>query len=238
MRIRVLQHVPHEGPAAIAEWAHARGHEMAITHVDIDGMTLPDESYDMLVILGGPMGVADDEAYPWLTAEKRFVAQAVERAREGSSAVVGVCLGAQLIAHVSGASVTRNPEPEIGWYPVRRTPEAAEAVALAGVPEELTVLHWHGDMFGIPRGAIRCLSSEACPNQAFELADGRIVGLQFHLEQTSASLPEMVAGNADELAMCGAYIQNRRQLLRADAPHVECASTLYTVLDAIGRSVR
>ena len=161
------------------------------------------------------------------------MAQEVERAREGSSAVVGVCLGAQLIAHVSGARVTRNPELEIGWYPVRRAPEAAKAVALAGVPEELSVLHWHGDTFGIPGGAIRVLGRDVCPNQAFESAGGRVVGLQFHLEQTSESLPVMVAGNADELLGSGAYIQSEAQIIYGLEAEVGCRSALYSILDAV-----
>jgi GMP synthase-like glutamine amidotransferase len=234
----VLQHVPHEGPAAIADWADEYGHDLSVTRVDLVGAPGPGDTWDLLVVLGGPMGVHDEIEFPWLAQEREFIEQALVRARGGSGTVLGICLGAQLIASVLGATVTSNDEVEIGWYPVRRTHEVVDAAALSAIRDGLDVLHWHGDTFGVPEGAVNILDSEACENQAFESSSGRIVGLQFHLEQTPASLPAMVAGNADELLEPGAYIQSEMRILSETASHEECRSTLYTMLDTIERSVR
>ncbi len=237
MRIRVLQHVAHEGPAAIADWATERGHCLEVTRVDLTGPPPRTEASDFLVILGGPMGVHDGGAHPWLEPEKRYIEDALRRAEDGSGAVLGVCLGAQLIAHLLGANVTRNHEVEIGWFPVQRTVDGAASVVGAAVPDGLGVLHWHGDTFDTPEGTARVLKSTACDNQAFEGAGGRIMGLQFHLEQTKETLPEMVAGNAQELAVQGAYIQSELRILESPKLRDGCTGALYSILDSIAERI-
>ncbi|HET7101528.1 MAG TPA: type 1 glutamine amidotransferase [Terriglobia bacterium] len=194
MRIHIIQHVVFEGPGAIAEWALERGHSKTFTRQP-RGEKLPAlDTFDFLVVMGGPMSANDDSRFAWLAAEKRLIAEAVQRRK----AVLGVCLGAQLVAQVLGARVYRNREKEIGWFPVRLTPEAAASGLFGGLPEEMTVLHWHGETFDMPHGAVRLAESVVCRNQAFEL-DGRVLGLQFHLEVTPQGLEDLIQHSAADL---------------------------------------
>jgi len=194
MRIHMIQHVAFEGPGAIAEWALERGHSKTITRQS-SGEKLPAvDTFDFLVIMGGPMSANDDSRFAWLTAEKQLIADAVHRQK----AVLGVCLGAQLVAQVLGARVYRNREKEIGWFPVRLTPEAAASGLFGGLPAEMTVLHWHGETFDLPQGAVRLAESVVCRNQAYEL-EGRVLGLQFHLEVLPQGLEDLIQHSAADL---------------------------------------
>lgn len=195
LRIHYLQHVPFEGPGSIATWARARGHAITRTRFfGTDPLPDPDE-IDWLIIMGGPMGVYDEGEHPWLRQEKEFIRQAIA----GGKTVIGVCLGAQLIAHVLGARVYPNPQKEIGWFPVRLTAEASLSGPADDIPRELMVFHWHGDTFDLPENAVRIASSEACRNQGF-LYNERVLGLQFHPEATASSVGEMVKAGAEELS--------------------------------------
>lgn len=202
MRIHTFEHVPFEGPAAIAESAAKHGHPLVRTRL-FAGDPLPSvKDFDLLVVMGGPMGVHDERQYDWLVAEKQFLRQAMAAGRS----VLGVCLGAQLLAEALGAAVDKNPEREIGWLPVRLTPWGKSSPAFAGFPEAFSPFHWHGDTFAIARGASCLASSEACANQAFAVG-AKLVGLQFHLETTTESMESLIANCADELAPGGAYVQ-------------------------------
>ncbi len=204
MNIRVLQHVPHEGPAAIAAWAAERGHALATTRLD-RGEPLPAvESFDALVLMGGPMSVHDETAYPWLVAEKRFLEQVLQCDRR----VLGVCLGAQLIAAALGRRVYAAPVAEIGWHPVTTLPAAARSRTFAEMPSPMVPFHWHGETFDLPEGALHLAKSEPCPNQAFEIEfDGGpqrggalALALQFHLEATEESVRAMIEADGAALA--------------------------------------
>ena len=175
MRIQVLQHAAYEGPGEIGAWALTRGHVVTITHL-YRGDALPAlRDFDALVILGGEMNIYDDRDWPWLKAERAFVATTL-RANKPS---VGICLGAQLISDALGGRVTQNPEFEIGWLPVEWTAEAS--AEYAGLRGSSTVLHWHGDTFSLPEGAMRLAASEGCSEQGFVIP-GICLGLQFHIE--------------------------------------------------------
>jgi GMP synthase-like glutamine amidotransferase len=209
MRIHCLQHVPFEGPAGIADWAASRGHSVTTTPV-YDGAPPPDPSgFDWLVVMGGPMGVYDEEVHPWLAAEKACLRETIAAGKT----VIGVCLGAQLLAQVLGARVYRNPVKEIGWFPVELTEAARECDPFAFLPDQLTVYHWHGDTFDLPDGALHLARSEGCAHQAF-LWGGRVLGLQFHLESTAVSVRDLVAHCADELVP-GPYVQTAETMLAA-----------------------
>lgn len=206
MRIHVLQHVPFEGPARIGAWAAAAGHCLTSTRLDL-GEPLPEiEALDWLLVMGGPMNVDEHERYPWLAAEKAFLGRVVAAGKT----VIGVCLGGQLIAAVLGARVSRAAEKEIGWFPLRLTPQARELALFDGLPERFTAFHWHGDTFAIPAGAVHLAESAACPNQAF-LYQERVLGLQFHLEATPESIAGLLAHCADELVP-GRYVQTAEQM--------------------------
>ena len=132
-----------------------------------------------MIVMGGPMNIYEEKKYPWLLREKCFI----EDATKTGKVVIGICLGAQIIADVLGANVYAGEHKEIGWFPIFRTKEAGESIVFRDFPSELEVFHWHGDSFDLPSGCIRLAESAACPNQAF-IYDERVVGLQFHLEVT------------------------------------------------------
>jgi len=226
MRIAVVTHVPFEGPAAIAEWAGSRGHWLTDVSAPL-GMFPEPDAYDALVVMGGPMNVDQEQEYPWLAAEKRAIRAAVE----AGCGVLGVCLGAQLLAVALGGSVSRNPEPEIGWFPVTLTPAGRASAVFGVLPQRFTTGLWHGDTFEPPAGAVRTLSSQACVNQAFELADGRVMGWQFHPEWTRASLGALVDACGEELVP-GRYVVTANELLAADAPFAHNRELLCELLDA------
>jgi GMP synthase-like glutamine amidotransferase len=194
MRLHVLQHVPFEGPVVIADWAASRCGTITRTRL-FDGEALPGiETFDWLVVMGGPMGVHDEAKHPWLRGEKAFLRRAIEAGKT----VVGVCLGAQLIADALGARVYRGPRHEIGWLPIEFTAEAVAPDLFPTLPRETIVFQWHGDTFDIPEGAVKLARSEAVENQAF-LYDGRVLALQFHLEVTRGSVAALTEACADEI---------------------------------------
>ena len=207
MRAHYLQHVPFEGLGSIAAWLAAAGYETTGTHF-YHAATLPDlHDFDLLVIMGGPMSVDDEREFPWLRSEKAFIRAAVEAGKS----ILGVCLGAQLIASALGSRVVRNPFKEIGWFPVFGT-AAAEPAAFC-FPPSVEVFHWHGDTFDLPRGSIHLARSAGCENQAFQLGQS-VIGLQFHLETTPASAQTLVAHCRAELSPAQ-YVQSEATILAA-----------------------
>lgn len=207
MRIHYVQHVPFEGPATIANWAQTRNHALTATHV-YQNQSFPSLSeFDWLVIMGGPMNIYEENKYPWLVSEKNLVRQSIDAGKT----VIGICLGAQLIADVLGAKVYANKEKEIGWLPVELTPEGMASTLFGSSPRRFTAFHWHGDTFDIPDGAVHLAKSDGCENQAFLYAN-RVLGVQFHLESTRQSVNELVL-NCEEEIISGKYIQESRTML-------------------------
>lgn len=188
MRVHWLQHVPFEGLGSIDAWLCARGARVSSTRFH-ESADLPDvATLDLVVAMGGPMSVNDDARLPWLSAEREFIARAVSR----GTSVLGVCLGAQLMARALGAPVYRNTEKEIGWWPITGMADDANVPAWARKGAESTVFHWHGETFDLPPGATWLARSEACAHQAFQLGR-RAIGVQFHLETT----PPLARGLVD-----------------------------------------
>ncbi len=191
---QVLQHVPFEGPAAIASILRARGGIVHTTRLwegeSLEGIGRP----DLLVVMGGPMSVNDIDRFPWLAPE----IEAVKAQIAAGTPVLGVCLGAQLIARALGASVYRGRQPEIGWWPVEFDGAALPERLRGALPARMNAMHWHGETFDLPTGAIRFASSPIAANQAFLYGD-RIIGLQFHLESTALSVAQLLAAAAGEI---------------------------------------
>lgn len=229
VRAHYLQHVPFEGLGSIADWLSARGAVVTATELFDPAQRLPAvEDFDLLIAMGGPMSVSDEAEYPWLVAEKALIADAVAAGK----AVLGVCLGAQLIASALGAGVHPNPVKEIGWFPVAACPAPPPGAFV--FPESAQVFHWHGDTFELPRGAVRLASSEACKNQAFQLGE-RVMGLQFHLEVTPDSLAAMLADGAGEL-VSAAWIQSAESMQATEpACYAGVNALLERVLDYLTR---
>ena len=192
MHAHFLQHVPYEGLGSIESWLEMAGYETTATRFYQSTLLPEPESVDLLIILGGPMSVNDEDQFPWLRTEKLFIREIIE----SGTPVVGICLGAQLIASSLGESVYPNRRKEIGWFPVQRV--TVQSDELFSFPEVTDVFHWHGDTFDLPQGAVLLASSEGCRNQAFQLGTS-VIGLQFHLETTPEAVQAMITNCRDEL---------------------------------------
>lgn len=210
MKIHYLQHVPFEGIASIETWVKSNGHFLSATRLYQDEPLPMVEELDFLVIMGGPMNIYEENKYPWLMPEKKFIEQAIKH----NKIVLGICLGSQLIADVLGAKVSPNTDKEIGWFPIELTPEAQTSKTFEVLPKELTVFHWHGDTFELPLGATRMAKSDGCQNQAF-IYDAKVIGLQFHLESTPSSVEKLIENGADEIVE-GRYIQKPKEMLSSE----------------------
>jgi GMP synthase-like glutamine amidotransferase len=207
MRAHYFQHVPFEGLGSIEPWLVENGYKLTHTRF-FESMDLPNHKMiDLLVVMGGPMSVNDEDKFPWLVAEKHFVREAIEF----GIPVLGICLGAQIIANAMGAKVFRNPLKEIGWFPIHTVSSNSHSAFI--FPESETVFHWHGETFDLPPGAIQIAMSEGCENQAFQLGKS-VIGLQFHLETTPESAREIVSHCRDEL-VTSRYVQTEEQILSA-----------------------
>lgn len=205
LRVAWLQHVPFEGLGSMQPWLAARGHEVTRVRT-YAGDPLPDlDAFDWLIVMGGPMNVDQYDRHPWLATETRFIGAALRAEKR----VLGICLGAQLMARALGAGV-RPGQKEIGWFDIAMQPDAREPF-FRGFPDRIEVFHWHGDALDLPAGARRAASSPACPNQAFVYGE-RAVGLQFHMETTPAAARALVEQFPEDLAP-GRYVQAAADML-------------------------
>lgn len=210
MNIHFLQHVPFEDLGALEQWVTKPGNRVTSTRLYED-IRLPFvELFDVLIIMGGPMSVHDEDRYRWLLAEKELIRKALDKGKK----VIGICLGAQLIAEVLGASVSLNPVAEIGWFDVELSHEALEHAAFQGFPKTITPFHWHGETFTLPAQAIALGKSEGCANQGF-LWNNQALALQFHLEVTETGISNLITNcNADLKE--GPYVQAAESLIRRE----------------------
>ena len=205
MRAHYLQHVPFESPGSIDRWLQSAGYQVTFTKL-YESTSIPTPNQlDLLIVLGGPMSVNDEERYPWLRVEKQFIRHTIESGR----AVLGICLGAQLIASALGESVYPNRRKEIGWFPVRGI--SPEEESTFRFPPSVDVFHWHGDTFDLPERAVLLARSEACENQAFQFGSN-VIGLQFHLEVTPESALAIVKNCSKEL-LPSKYVQAEAAIL-------------------------
>ncbi|TGE15438.1 type 1 glutamine amidotransferase [Hymenobacter elongatus] len=230
MQIHCLQHAAFETPGLLLEWAAAHGHEWSFTHLYAPEPSFPAlQDFDWLVVLGGVMGVDEENRYGWLAPEKAFIRAAMKAGKM----VLGICLGAQLLADALGARVYRNPALEIGFWAIQPAPEAATHPLLRHFTEAITVLHWHGDTFGLPAGAVPIASSQACAHQGF-VVDNRIVGLQFHPELTAEILGEMLHHDGHELVP-GPWVQTATELRQRAAELAAGKAFLFGLLDQLAQ---
>jgi GMP synthase-like glutamine amidotransferase len=173
----VLQHISCEPPGVYEDIVVRKGASIHRVEVD-EGQQLPHwRGFDAIIAMGGPMSVNDDAMLPWLTAEKRWVRQAVLAGQP----FWGICLGAQLLAASLGARVYAGPKPEVGIMPVYLTSAAHDDPVFSGLPHELLTFQWHGETFDLPDGAVLLATSPAYPNQAFRWKK-KAYGIQFHVE--------------------------------------------------------
>jgi GMP synthase-like glutamine amidotransferase len=227
MVIYCLQHFEPEEAGLIGKWAVERGHDFRTVRL-YRGDALPElQVEDALVVMGGPMNVDEDDAYPWLRPEKLCIARHIA----SGGRVFGVCLGGQLIARSLGAAVTRNRHKEIGWHTVHIHSEARRKGPFKGFPDAFVALQWHGDTFSIPSKAQHVASSVVCANQAFTIGS-RVIALQFHFEAEEKEVRDFVKCFDDELQEGGPYVQTPDEIIGGLAQHAEpCRRSLFQLLD-------
>lgn len=226
LNVHILQHVAFEGPGSIQAWLDQRDARVSRTRYD-QSADLPDiDAVDLVIAMGGPMSVNDEAELPWLAEEKRFIRRAIDRGK----AVVGICLGAQLIASALGARVYAGPAKEIGWLDVERVETAAAGVFR--FPDRLSAFHWHGETFDLPQGATLLASSAGCAHQAFQFGP-RVIGLQFHLESTPETVDAILSNCRRELVK-GRYVQTEAAIRSAPGSAYRNINTLMAqVLDYV-----
>lgn len=201
LTLRIIQHVPFEGPANIAIWAEENNHTVQYTKM-YDGDDFPEiNNYDILVVMGGPMGVSSTVEYPWVEDELLYIKKVIN----ADKPVIGICLGAQFIAKALGANVYKGPQKEIGWFPLIFESSLPKNIQHL-FPKTLNTFHWHGDTFDIPEGANKLAHTIAVPNQGF-IYNNKVIALQFHVEMNESSIAGMIKECADDITD-GDYIQS------------------------------
>lgn len=206
LKIRCFMHVPFEGPGIIQNWVREKKHHLEFTRF-YAGDPLPDLSdSDMLIIMGGPMNVFDFHIHSWMEEEIDWVGDYIHSGRP----VLGICLGAQIIAAALGTEVYPGEHKEIGWFNLQFLSSLGEFKICKDLPATRKVFHWHGETFPIPEGAVRIASSALFPNQGF-IYNRKVLALQFHLEMTPDSVEGMVENCGDEL-VDGPYIQTAEEI--------------------------
>lgn len=225
MRLHCLQHVPFEKPGNIETWVNQKGHSITFTRFFNKEQFPSLNDFDVLIIMGGPMSVHDEKDFAWLKKEKEFVVAAIKENKK----ILGICLGAQLIAEALGAKVYTNKQKEIGFLPVHFTENALQKNAFTAFTKKETVFHWHGETFDLPNGAVLLASTEACIHQAYFVGNN-IIGLQFHLEVTPEIVKAMIAHEGHELVPA-AYIHSAEKILNELDYQERNKTILFSLLD-------
>jgi GMP synthase-like glutamine amidotransferase len=229
LSIHTLMHVPFEGLGCIEQWINSNNHSVSYTKLYEDNQFPEITEIDWLIVMGGPMGVYDENIYPWLTGEKIFIKEAIAAGKT----VIGICLGSQLIAEVLGARVYPNTQKEIGWFNLKTSPENMKNPLLRGFENQFPAFHWHGDTFDLPEGSKRLFYSDITPNQAF-LYKEKVLGLQFHYEVTRESMTEMVKHGAAELVK-SETIQSAKEIL-AQTNYIQANNLkMFSLLDYLAK---
>ncbi len=211
----VLQHVAHEGLGTIFSELVSRRIKADYIRLYM-GHELPDElrEYSCLIIMGGPMGVYEENIYPFIAAELKLI----EKALALDMPVLGICLGAQLMARAAGSVVYQGETKEIGWYGLSLTSDGQRDPLFTGLPEEFTVFQWHGDTFDVPSGATLLASSLRFPNQLIRIGKNGYA-LQFHLEVMDVMIREWIEINRAELDGLKGQI-DPRVIIRETRAHI------------------
>ncbi|QFU03107.1 glutamine amidotransferase [Halomonas sp. THAF5a] len=183
MHVHLLQHSPYQGPGRIADWLDSMGHSHTVFHLDAGELPPRFGDGDALIVLDGPEGLADERTRPWLRAERKLVAQALD----GRKPLLGIGYGARMIAETLGAVVGRGTVAETGWHRVTLAP-----LTPVDLPETFEAFMWHREVFALPDYALALGQSEASPLQGFTWDDGRVLALLCHLEATAESVAALL----------------------------------------------
>ncbi|MGF6952418.1 GMP synthase-like glutamine amidotransferase [Neobacillus sp. B4I6] len=225
IKIHYLQNDSQVEPGKIDIWAARKGHTLTSTKVYEKCDFPPLDEIDFLIILGGRMGAYEEETFSWLNLEKQFIREAVEN----NKFVLGICLGAQLIADALGGKVFPHKEKEVGWWPVVLNKGAEDIELTYGLSEKFTALQFHGDTFDLPEEAILLASSKACRNQLFVYKE-RVIGMQFHPEFTNEQIDKTL--KTYEIGE-GEFVQKPENIVNQFAQLRESTDMLFKLLDNI-----
>jgi len=239
MRIHCFQHVVHEGPGTLLEWASLHGYTVRYTNFFESPAVLPSfDEFDLLLIMGGFMNVDEERKFPWLKLEKVFIQQALEKKKQ----VVGICLGSQLLAAALGSRVYPAGQKEIGFFPVFFNANALAHPLFGHFKSSYPVFHWHGDTFDLPADALVAASTPPCSNQAFlienkiqkngeQVHEYRALGLQFHPEMNEESLEVMSEADKHEIDEGGPRVQTVEEIRKGYTYLAQNKRDLFQLMD-------
>lgn len=228
METYIFQHVEYEGPGILVPLLEARGHNLHIVKLFAGDPIPHEDDIGFAIMLGGPMSVLDEANYPYFVREKELCKDMVQLGKP----LLGICLGAQMIASAFRAAILKAPEKEIGWHPVQWN-DCSKFHSLGNTV--FNAFHWHGEMFKIPKEATKLARSEGCENQAFKL--GSAIALQFHLEVNQDSIESMLKNCKNDYAnVAGTFIQNENEIRNLSAQYLQSTNDflkriLSTMLD-------
>lgn len=222
MHIHYLIHADFESPGAIDTWVQLNAHTFSSTHTYKDEQLPKPTDFDFLIVMGGPQSATQLDKWPYLKDEIDLIKQTIA----ANKPILGICLGAQLLAESLGVKTQKSPHREIGVFPIELLPDAKEDPLFSQFPACFNVMHWHSDMPDIPDGARLLAKSAGCPQQAFSVGD-RLYGLQFHLEITPNDVKAMLPHEGE--LKPGPYIETKEKLLSHDLKDIN--KKLFEVLD-------
>lgn len=225
MKALILKHIDYENPGCIQKFLKHKKVEFKIINVWQKGKFPDIKDFDILIIMGGPMSVHDINEFKGLIKEKEYIKGVIEKGKK----VLGICLGAQLLAENFGAKIYKNKFKEIGWYPVKLTEDAKRHYFFNDIPNKFLTFHWHNDTFSLPKGSIRIAASEACENQGFALGKN-IIGLQFHPEVTEETLKAFIRYGANEIKR-DKFVQSKQEIIKNKKFIKINNEILYKILD-------
>ncbi len=209
----ILQNATGEGPGILGDFLDRRGWDRQTIRLYRGEMIPADwETYHVMIVMGGPMNVYEEDTYPYLATETQVIGQGLKNGLP----VLGFCLGVQLMAKACGAQVFKGQEKEIGWYPVRLTAGGMSDPLLKSFPDEFMIFQWHGDTYHLPQGAVRLVDSEHYPNQAMRIGH-MSYGFQFHFEITRDMITEWLERGREEIGE--AYYESLCNQILNDTGH-------------------
>ena len=227
MRLHLLHHdVVDTSGTNISRWAENKGYAIEHTYLCNNEALPAMEAFDWLIVMGGSQHAWEEDIYPWLSAEKKFIIQALE----DKKIILGICFGAQLLAETLGAEVFVNPHNEIGWHEVTLTPEGQRSYLFKNIPAQFTTFHWHTDHFALPPACTRLAYSEATENQAYISQERPIAGIQFHPEYPLESVKYFVREFGDKIQK-GPYAAGKKKILSQTDQIPETYALMAAILD-------
>ncbi|ARK20949.1 hypothetical protein CSV69_15595 [Sporosarcina sp. P26b] len=230
MKVCILQHEGLVAPGFVKEWVISRCHEMQIIRVDCGQEYPPIENFEMLIILGGQAGAYEEQEYPWLIREKKWIRSVADSGKP----IFGICLGAQLLASVYGKSVRKAKYKEIGWWKISFVENSESHVLLEGLPNEIPFFQFHQDTFDLPEDAVLQADNEAFDNQAFTIGRS-ILGVQFHPEIDNEYLQRILDKFGDSFEK-GRYTQTSQEIANKETCQ-QSKKYLFQILDNFERLI-